>query len=157
MNKDVLLSQAIKNIADLNTPAPDYFNSFLHSYKRYHQRQNVRRTILKTISVASIFVVACISFLAINNHNELDIPTAAGVEMSNHHTQHGKVVVFEGTVVDVTEFIKKHVKEKTDSICLKDYFNGDDVWGVYVPGDEKFRYYYQCLGKGRYTVFVIND
>ena len=77
--------------------------------------------------------------------------------MSNHRIQHGKVVVFEGTVTDVTQFIKQHIKEKTDSISLKEYFNGDDIWGVYVPGDEKFRYYYQCLGNGRYTVFVIND
>ncbi|NBO99178.1 MAG: hypothetical protein EBU90_03495 [Proteobacteria bacterium] len=77
--------------------------------------------------------------------------------MSNHHTQHGKVVVTEGTVTDVTQFIKTHVKEKTESICLRDYFKGEDVWGVYVPGDERFRYYYQCLGQGKYSVFVIND
>ena len=71
--------------------------------------------------------------------------------------QHNKIVVFEGTVVEVTEFIKLHIKEKTDSLNLKDYFNGDDVWGVYVPGDEKFRFYCQCLGNGKYTVFVINN
>ena len=77
--------------------------------------------------------------------------------MSNHHTHHGKIIVTEGTVTDVTQFIKDHIKEKTDSICLREYFNGDDVWGVFVPGDEKFRYYYQCLGKGRYCVFTIYD
>jgi len=71
--------------------------------------------------------------------------------------QHNKIVVFEGTVVEVTEFIKLQIKEKTDSLNLKDYFNGDDVWGVYVPGDEKFRFYYQCLGNGKYTVFIINN
>lgn len=88
----------------------------------------------------------------------MDIQTAAGeVNMSNHHVQHGKVVVFEGNVVEITNFIKKHVKEKTDTLCLKEHFNGDEVWGVYVPGDEKFRYYYQCLGNGRYCVFVVND
>ena len=37
--------------------------------------------------------------------------------MSNHHTQHGKVVVTEGTVTDVTQFIKTHVKEKTESLA----------------------------------------
>jgi hypothetical protein len=26
-----------------------------------------------------------------------------------------------------------------------------------VEGEEKFRYYYQCLGHGRYSVFVINE
>jgi len=77
--------------------------------------------------------------------------------MSNHNIQHGKIIVFEGNVTEVTQFIKEHIKEKTDSLNLKEYFNGDDVWGIYVPGDEKFRYYYQCLGNGKYTVFVINN
>lgn len=76
--------------------------------------------------------------------------------MSNHHTQHGKVVVFEGNVLDVTQFIKKHVNEKTDSINLRDYF-GEEVWGVHVPEEERFRFYYQCLGNGKYTVFIINE
>lgn len=157
MKTDVSLSQAIKSAADLNTPSSDYFDNFLPAYKKYHKRQNVRRAVCQISSVITIFIVACFTKVAINNNNELDIPTAAGVEMSNHHTQHGKVVVFEGNVVEITNFIKEHVKEKTDSICLKDYFKGDDVWGVYVPGDEKFKYYYQCLGKGRYAVFVINE
>ena len=157
MKQYVSLSQAIKSAADLNTPSPDYFNNFLPAYKAYHQRQNVRRAVFKIVSLASIFIVASLTFVAINNNNALDIPTAAGVEMSNHHTQHGRVVVFEGTVTDVTQFIKEHVKEKTESLNLKEYFKDDDVWGVYVPGDEKFRYYYQCVSKGRYIVFTIND
>lgn len=70
-----------------------------------------------------------------------------------HITKH---IVHEGTVTDVTEFIKLHIKEKTETISLKEYFK-DDVWGVYVPGDEKFRFYYQCLGKGKYVVFTTTD
>lgn len=77
--------------------------------------------------------------------------------MSNHHMQHGKTVVFEGTVADIVVFIKKNIKEKTESLNLKEYFNGKEIWGVYVPGDEKFRYYYECLGNDKYTVFVINQ
>ena len=150
------LSQAIKTAADLNTPSADYFDNFLPTYKRYHKRQNFRRAVCKISSCLTVFVVACFSYTSINN-NKLDIDTASGVEMSNHHTQHGKVVVFEGSVVDVTKFIKEHVKEKTETLNLKEYFNNDEVWGVYVPGEEKFRYYYQCLGKGRYSVFVINE
>jgi len=155
--KYVSLSQVIKSTADLNTPSSDYFNNFLPAYKTYHKRQNVRRAVFKIVPVITIFIVACLTLVSINIKNELDIPTSSGVEMSNHHTQHGKMVVHEGTVVDVTEFIKKHVKEKTDTLNLREYFNGDDVWGVYVPGEEKFRYYYQCLGKGKYIVFIIND
>jgi len=154
--KYVSLSQVIKTAADLNTPSSDYFNNFLPAYKTYHKRQNVRRTVFKIVSVAAIFIVACFTFTSINN-NKLDIDTASGIEMSNHHTQHGKVVVFEGTVVDVTRFIKEHVKVKTETLNLKEYFNNDEVWGVYVPGEEKFRYYYQCLGNGRYSIFVINE
>lgn len=158
MNSDVSLSQVIKTAANLNTPSPDYFDSFLPAYKRYHHRQNVRRTVCKIGSGIAIFIVACFINVAINNHNNtLDIPTAAGVDMSNHHAQHGKVVVFEGTVVEATQFIKEQVKVKTETLSLREYFNGDDVWGVYVPGEEKFRYYYQSLGKGRYSVFVINE
>jgi len=148
------LSQIIRQASVLNNPGDAYFNSFLPRYKMYRKAKARRQQILV---VTSILIVACIPFVAINNSNELDIPTSAGVEMSNHHIQHGKVVVSEGTVVDVTEFIKKHVKEKTDTLNLREYFNGDDVWGVYVPGEEKFRYYYQCLGKGKYIVFIINE
>lgn len=68
-----------------------------------------------------------------------------------------KVIVFEGNVSEVTLFIKEHIKEKTDTINLKEYFNNDDVWGVYVPGDIKFRFYYQCLGNGKYTIFTIEE
>ena len=148
------ISQIIRQASVLSNPGDAYFNSFLPRYKMYRKAKIRRQQILVA---ASTLVVACLTFVAINNSNELDIPTSAGVEMSNHHVQHGKVVVHEGTVVDVTEFIKKHVKEKTDTLNLKEYFNGDDVWGVYVPGEEKFRYYYQCLGKGKYIVFIIND
>lgn len=151
------ISQVIKNAANLNTPAPDYFDNFLPAYKKYHQRQNVRRAVCKVGAFASIFIVACLLTYSINKENNLDIPTASGIDMSNHHTQHGKVVVFEGNVAEVTDFIKKHVEVKTDTISLREYFNGDQIWGVYVPGEERFRYYYQCLGKGRYTVFVINE
>ncbi|NBW56748.1 hypothetical protein EBR43_02985 [bacterium] len=151
------LSKFIKDISNHNTPSVSYFENFLPAYKAYHKRQNVRRAVFKIVSVAAIFVVACLTFVSININNELDVPTSSGIEMSNHHTQHGKVVVFEGTVVDVTRFIKEHVKEKTETLCLKEYFRGDDVWGVYVPGDEKFRYYYQGLGKGKYIVFVVNE
>lgn len=64
-----------------------------------------------------------------------------------------KNIVTEGTVAEVTQFIKLHIKEQTETINLKEYFK-EDVWGVYVPGDEKFRFYYQCLGQGKYTVFT---
>ena len=153
--KYVSLSQVIKTAADLNTPSTDYFNNFLPAYKRYHNRQNFRRAVCKVGSGFAIFVVACLCYSAINNGNKLDIDTAAGGEMAQHNT-HGKTVVFEGDVSDVTKFIREHVKEKTDTISLKEHFKAD-VWGVYVPGEEKFRYYYQCLGKGRYSVFVINE
>lgn len=155
--KYVSLSQAIKSAADLNTPPSDYFNNFLPAYKAYHKRQNVRRTIFKTISLASIFVAASLIHIIINNNNELDISTATGVEMSNHHIQHDKVIVFEGDVYEVTKYVREHINEKTDTISLREYFNGDDVWGIYVIGDEKFRLYYQFIGNGRYTIFKYNE
>lgn len=151
------LSKFIKDVGNSNIASRDYFENFLPAYKAYHKRQNFRRNIFKMgASGIAGLVVACLCYVSINN-NELDIQTASGVEMSNHHVQHGKVVVFEGDVSEVTGFIKKHVSEKTNTISLKEYFNGDDVWGVYVEGEDKFRYYYQGLGKGRYTVFVINE
>lgn len=150
------LSKFIKTISNSSTPSNDYFESFLSSYKTYHKRQNVKRVIYKICPGLAIFIVACLCFYSINN-NDLDIQTSSGIEMSNHQIQHGKVVIFEGNVSEVTEFIKKHINQKTDTISLKEYFNGDDIWGVYVPGEEKFRFYYQCLGKGKYTVFVINE
>jgi len=148
------ISKLIQQISVYNNPDISYFNSFLPRYKMYRKAKIRRQKILVAFAVIT---VACLGVYSINNSNELDIPTAAGVDMSNHHTQHGKVVVFEGNVIDVTNFIKQHIKEKTDSISLKEYFNGDDLWGVYVPGEEKFRYYYQCLGNGKYTIFVINE
>jgi len=148
------LSEIIRQVSVLNNPGESYFNSFLPRYKMYRKAKIRRQQIMVA---ASALVVACLTFVAINNSNELDIPTSAGVEMSNHYVQHGKVVVFEGNVSEVTQFIKNHVSEKTSTISLKEYFNGDDIWGVYVEGEDKFRYYYQCLGKGLYTVFVINE
>jgi hypothetical protein len=69
------------------------------------------------------------------------------------YTSHGKVVVFEGNVGEVSAWIKKHVGDH-DTVSLKDYFK-DEVFGVHKAGEEKYRYYYQCLGKGRYSVFTI--
>lgn len=149
------ISQAIKSIADLNTPSTEYFNNFLPAYRKYHQRQNVRRAVCKISTGLAVFVVACFCYASINNHNKLDIDTASGTDMAQHNT-HGKTVVFEGDVREVTDFIRKHVKERTDTVSLKDYFEAD-VWGVHVQGEETFRYYYQCLGHGRYSVFVINE
>ena len=149
------LSRLIKGASDLNTPSPHYFDNFLPTYKRYHKRQNFRRAVCKIGSGLAVFVVACFCYASINNSNKLDIDTASGTDMAQHNT-HGKTVVFEGDVREVTDFIRKHVKERTDTVSLKEYFEAD-VWGVHVPGEETFRYYYQCLGHGRYSVFVINE
>ena len=151
----VSISQAIKAAADLNTPSTEYLNNFLPAYKKYHKRQNIRRAVCKIGSSLAVFVVACLCYSSINNDSKLDIDTASGGEMAQHNT-HGKHVVFEGNVQEVTNFIKEHVKEKTQTIGLKEHFEAD-VWGVYVEGEEKCRFYYQCLGHGRYSVFVIND
>lgn len=147
------ISELIRQASVLNNPSQTYFDSFLPRYKMYRKAKIRRQNILVA---SAVIIVACFSFVGINKSNTLDIDTAAG-NMSNHYTQHGKVVVFEGTVVEAVQFIKEQVKVKTDTLSLKEYFNGDDVWGVYVPGEEKFRYYYQSLGKGRYSVFVINE
>jgi len=151
----VSISQAIKAAADLNTPSTEYLNNFLPAYRKYHKRQNVRRAVCKIGSGLAVFVVACFCYSSINNGNKLDIDTASGGEMAQNNT-HGKQVVFEGDVKEVTDFIRKHVKEKTQTIGLKEHFDAD-VWGVYVQGEETFRFYYQCLGHGRYSVFVINE
>lgn len=66
---------------------------------------------------------------------------------------HGKKVVFEGDVSEVSNWIKKHVGEH-DTVNLKDYFK-DEVFGVHKVGEEKYSYYYQCLGNGRYSIFII--
>jgi len=68
---------------------------------------------------------------------------------------HGKVVVFEGDVKDVTAFIRREMPCH-QTLSLRDYFK-EEVWGVYKEGEENFRYYYQCLGKGKYSVFVIRE
>jgi len=147
------ISELIRQTSVLNNPGQAYFDSFLPRYKMYRKAKIRRQNILVA---SAVIIVACFNFVGINKSNTLDIDTAAG-NMSNHHIQHGKVVVFEGTVVEAVQFIKGQIKVKTDTLSLKEYFNGDDVWGVYVPGEEKFRYYYQSLGKGRYSVFVINE
>ena len=149
------LARLLKGASVLNAPAPHYFDNFLPAYKKYHHRQNVRRTVCKISSGLAMFIVACFCYSSINNSNKLDIDTASGGEMSQHNT-HGKHVVFEGDVKEVTDFMRKHVKEKTDTVSLREYFEAD-VWGVHVPGEETFRYYYQCLGHGRYSVFIINE
>ena len=151
----VSVSQAIKAASNLNTPSTEYLNNFLPAYRKYHKRQNVRRAVCKIGSGLAVFIVACFCYASIYNGNKLDIDTASGGEMSQHNT-HGKHVVFEGDVREVTDFIRKHVKEKTQTLRMNDYFQAD-VWGVYVEGEDKFRYYYQCLGHGRYSVFVINE
>jgi hypothetical protein len=151
----VSVSQAIKAASNLNMPTTEYLNNFLPAYKKYHHRQNFRRTVCKISSCLAVFVVACFCYACINNGNELDIQTASGGDMAQHNT-HGKQVVFEGDVKAVTDFMREHVKEKTNTLHLRDYFEAD-VWGVYVEGEDKFRYYYQCLGHGRYAVFVINE
>ena len=68
---------------------------------------------------------------------------------------HGKVVVFEGDVKDVTAFIRREMPCH-QTLSLRDYFK-EEVWGVYKEGEENFRYYYQCLGKGKYSVFVMRE
>lgn len=145
------ISNLVRQISVHAGPGDAYFDSFLSRYKM-HRQAKIRR---KNFMVAAALILfACACLVGINNHsNKLDIDTASG----NMSTHHNKTVLFEGDVVMVTEFIKKHVKEKTETTNLRDYFNGEDVWGVYVPGDEKFRYYYQCMGKGRYSVFIVND
>ena len=104
------ISKLIRQASILNNPGESYFDSFLPRYKMYRKAKIRRQQIMVAVTT---LIVACICFASINNNNELDIPTASGVEMSNHHVQHGKVVVFEGDVSEVTGFIKKHVSEST--------------------------------------------
>ena len=77
------LSKLIKRAANYNTPSPDYFNNFLSSYKTYHKRQNVRRTICKAVSIiATLIILGFISIIVIEKVHikTLDIQTAAGEE-----------------------------------------------------------------------------
>ena len=69
------------------------------------------------------------------------------------YATHGKKVVFEGDVRDATNWIQKNVGEH-DTVNLKEYFE-DQVYGVHKVGEENYRYYYQCLGNGRYSIFII--
>jgi len=77
------LSRLIKRASDLNSPSSDYFNNFLSSYKTYHKRQNVRRTICKAVSIIAAFIIIGIMSIAVLekvHSNKLDIQTAAGVD-----------------------------------------------------------------------------
>ena len=69
------------------------------------------------------------------------------------HKSHGKIVIFEGDVKEVSNWINKNIGNH-ETISIRDYFK-DEVWGVYKNGEENFSYYYQCLGNGRYSIFVI--
>lgn len=144
-------SKFIKNIADSHETPAGYFEGFVSAYHAFHKRQNTRREIYKVYSILAIFVVACLS-VAYIKYKDSEIRK----ELQALSLNHNKVVIFEGDVVEANNFIKEHVKQPTQSVNLKEYFNGDDVWGVFVPGDENYRFYYQCLGKGRYTVFILN-
>lgn len=75
------LSKFIKRVSDNNSPSPDYFNNFLPSYKIYHQRQNVRRTVCKAVSIIATLIIIGIMSIAVLEKvysNKLDIQTAAG-------------------------------------------------------------------------------
>lgn len=67
-----------------------------------------------------------------------------------------KIIVFEGDVYETVKWINDKLG-KHEVLCLREYFDDQQVYGVYLEGDEKFRYYYQCLGKGKYVIFVINE
>jgi len=69
------------------------------------------------------------------------------------YATHGKKVVFEGDVKEVCNWITKQIGEH-QTVSLKEYFEAE-VWGVYKNGEENYKYYYQCLGKGRYSIFKI--
>jgi len=75
------ISKLIKMAASGNTPTSDYFENFLYSYKAYHKRQNVRRTICKAVSIIAAFIIIGIMSIAVLekvHSNKLDIQTAAG-------------------------------------------------------------------------------
>ena len=77
------LSRLIKSAANLNSPSSDYFDNFLHSYKAYHNRQNVRRTVFKIVSTITAIIVMSVlslSFIDKLHQKTLDIQTASGVE-----------------------------------------------------------------------------
>lgn len=69
------------------------------------------------------------------------------------HKSHGKIVVFEGDVKEVSNWIYKNIGEH-QTVSLQDHFK-DEIWGVYKNGGENYEYYYQCLGYGRYSIFII--
>jgi len=67
----------------------------------------------------------------------------------------GRTELFKGDVVELSNYIKAALP-KHETLNLRDYFKAD-VHGVYVPGEEKFKFYYECLGNGIYTVFTVNE
>ena len=69
------------------------------------------------------------------------------------YSTHGKKVVFEGDVRDVTNWIQKKLGHH-ETVNLKEYFE-DEIYGVHKQGEDSYIYYYQCLGNGRYSVFII--
>lgn len=69
------------------------------------------------------------------------------------YTSHGKVVIFEGNVSEVTNWIQKNVGIHS-TVNLKEYFE-DEIYGVHKQEEDSYIYYYQCLGKGRYSIFTI--
>jgi hypothetical protein len=69
------------------------------------------------------------------------------------YATHGKKVIFEGDVEEVCNWITKQIGEH-QTVSLKEHFQ-DDIFGVYKNGEENYSYYYQCLGNGRYSIFII--
>jgi len=69
------------------------------------------------------------------------------------HASHGKIVVFQGDVTEVSNWITKQIGEH-QTVSLKEHFQ-DDIFGVYKNGQDYYEYYYQCLGHGNYSIFII--
>ena len=69
------------------------------------------------------------------------------------YATHGKKVVFEGDVKEVCDWINKNIGHH-NTVSLQDHFKYE-VWGVYKNGEENFSYYYQPLGHGKYSMFII--
>jgi signal recognition particle receptor subunit beta len=67
----------------------------------------------------------------------------------------GRTELFKGDVAELSTYIKTTLP-KHETIKLYDYFKAD-VYGVYAPGEDKFRFYYECLGNGVYTIFTVNE
>lgn len=67
----------------------------------------------------------------------------------------GRTELFKGDVLELSNYIKATLP-KHETLNLRDYFKAD-VYGVYVSGEEKFKFYYECLGNGIYTAFTVNE